>query len=265
MKRPIVLSEVEQEKKLHIPNDLYSHLITHAYMYLQPNGWFHDHPRDEEGITPWMTYPAIAFLKNIINKQNKVLEYGCGYSTVFFSERAGQTVAVEHNPEWYDYIKEHAPSATIHLVNQGAQIHPFAQETFEVFDKHFPEVHSDNVDHDLQHGMLNREFAGYASTIYHYPKGHFDVIVLDGMARLLTGIMAVERIAENGIIILDNSDRWQYNLLQKYLADEGYKRIDFWGPGFNNHKAWCTSIYGKNMPFNNNDIERPIKQGDLFV
>jgi len=265
MKKPIILLEENGIKKLSVPEHLTSHINTLAYLYLQSNGWFHDHPIDEEGITPWMTFPAIAFLKNIIGKQNKIFEYGCGYSTKFFSERAGTVVSIEHNVEWYEYMKENAPLATIHLVNQGAQLHPDAIEIFEVFNKYFPEIHSDNVEHDLQHGMLNREFAGYASTIYHYPKGHFDVIILDGMARLLTGIMAVERIAENGIIILDNSDRWQYNLLQKYLADEGYKRIDFWGPGFNNHKAWCTSIYGKNMPFNNNDIERPIIQGDLFV
>ena len=76
MKTPISAIEIQGFKQLNIPNDLQSHLTTHAYLYLQPRGWFNDFPEDIEGVTPWMTFPAIAFLKDIINKDTKVFEYG---------------------------------------------------------------------------------------------------------------------------------------------------------------------------------------------
>jgi hypothetical protein len=126
-------------------------------------------------------------------------------------------------------------------------------------------VRSDDRDHDVRHGLINNEFAGYASTIYNYPQGYFDVIVLDGMARALSGVLAVERARDDTLIILDNSDRWQYNTLQQYLIDKGYKRIDFWGPGWNNYNAWCTSVFCKNFSFKNNRSLRPETEGPIFT
>lgn len=265
MKRPITITEVDQEKKLHLPQDLHSHLITHAYLYLQPNGWFNDFPCDEEGITPWYTFPAISFIKDIISVNTKVFEYGSGFSTLFYNTNAGQTISIEHDPLWYDKIKEQLPNAHITLVEQNAEVHPEAQELVTNFRQNYLQVRSDNLQHDLRHGLVNDEFAGYASTIYHYPKGHFDIVVLDGMARSLCGVLAAERLNDDGIIILDNSDRWHYNELQKHLTNKGYKRIDFWGPGFNNHRAWCTSIFAKNLSFTNNRLERPVVDGEIIL
>jgi hypothetical protein len=266
MKKPITLLEEDGVKKISIPGEFSSHLSTFAYLYLQPNGWFSDYPCDEEGITPWMTYPSIAFMKDIISKQNNVFEYGSGYSTLFFRELSNRTVTVEHDSKWFELVRENVgDDDDLHLIVQGSNAHPESLEILDFFARNFPEVRSNDLSHDLQHGMLNLEFAGYASTLYNYPKGYFDVIVLDGMARNLTGVIAADRIADNGIIVLDNSDRWQYNTLQKYLQEKGYKRIDFWGPGFGNHKSWCTSFYAKNMPFTNNNIERKTKDGELFI
>jgi len=44
--------------------------------------------------------------------------------------------------------------------------------------------------------------------------------------------LAAEYVSEDGMIILDNSDRWQYNDLQHYLIQaKKVKRIDFQGLG----------------------------------
>jgi hypothetical protein len=265
MKKPITLVEQDGAQRLSLANDLSSHLSTHAYLYLQPNGWFNDFPCDEEGVTPWMTFPAIAFLKDVLSKESKVFEYGCGYSTVFFNNYVGETVSVEHDMTWVERVKENTPTATIHTIDQNARIHDDAMELVNKFIDTFPQVRSDDRDHDVRHGLINNEFAGYASTIYNYPQGYFDVIVLDGMARALSGVLAVERARDDTLIILDNSDRWQYNHLQQYLADKGYKRIDFWCTGWNNYNAWCTSIFCKNFSFKNNRLARPEREGPIFT
>ena len=190
-----------------------------------------------------MTYPSIPFLKDIISKDTKVFEYGSGFSTIFFSRIAGETVCVEHDKEWVDHARNNAPAATVHHVDQNAQVHPDAERIVTDFKAEFPQIRTDLYEHDFKHGLINDEFAGYASTIYKYPQGYFDIIVLDGMARLLTGVIACERIGDKGLIVLDNSDRWHYNYLQQYLVDKGFGRIDFWGPGFNNHSPWLSLIH----------------------
>jgi len=265
MKKPITLIDQGGVKRLSLVGELHSHLTTHAYLYHQPNGWFNDFPCDEEGITPWYTFPAISFLKDIINKDTKVFEYGTGYSTIFFNQNAGETVTVEHDSNWMNNVKEQVPDATIHIVDQNAKIHDDAAPVVEDFIKTFTQIVSDDRDHDVRHGLINNEFAGYASTIYNYPKGYFDVIVLDGMARALSGVLAAEVAREDTLIILDNSDRWQYNPLQKYLIDRGFMRIDFWGPGWNNYHAWCTSIFCKKFDFKNNRLLRPKQEGPILT
>ena len=162
-------------------------------------------------------------------------------------------------------MKADVPNAVIYLVDQNAKVHDDAEEIVNNFIENFPQIRSDDRDHDVRHGLINNEFAGYASTIYNYPKGYFDVIVLDGMARALSGVLAVERARDDTLIILDNSDRWQYNTLQEYLIDKGYKRIDFWGPGWNNYHAWCTSIFCKNFNFKNNRLQRPETEGPILT
>jgi hypothetical protein len=265
MKKPITLVEQDGAKRLSLANDLSSHLSTHAYLYLQEKGWFNDFPCDEEGITPWYTFPAIAFLKDIVNKDIKIFEYGTGYSTIFFNQNAGETVTVEHDSNWVSNVKEQVPDAKIHLVDQNARVHDDATHIVNIFVESFPQVKSDDRDHDVRHGLINNEFAGYASTIFNYPKGYFDIIVLDGMARALSGVLAAEHARDDTIIILDNSDRWQYNNLQQYLSDKGFMRIDFTGPGWNNYNAWTTSFFCRKFSFKNNRLQRPETEGPILT
>lgn len=265
MKKPIVLVEENGAQRLSLSNDLSSHLSTHAYLYLQPNGWFNDYPCDEEGVTPWMTFPAISFLKDIIDKKTKVFEYGSGFSTMFFNQRCGETVTVEHDPVWFNTIKAQLPDSKISLIEQNAKVHEDAADLVTNFITGVPQIRTEDRDHDLRHGLINNEFAGYATKLFEYPKGHFDIIVLDGMARALTGVMAVERARFDTLIVLDNSDRWHYNHLQQYLVDKGYRRIDFWGPGWNNYHAWCTSFFFRTATFKNNRLSRPETKGPIFT
>jgi len=264
MKKPITLVEVDGDKRLTLPPEMHSHLSTHAYLYLQPRGWFNDYPMDEEGITPWYTFPAISFIKDVISKETKVFEYGTGFSTIFFNTNAGEVVTVEHDGEWVQRIKDNVPNALIHTIDQNAKVHDDAVDTVERFKSTFTQFESGDKSHDIKHGLVNNEFAGYASKIYEYPHGYFDIIVLDGMARTLSGVLAAERARDDTLIILDNSDRWQYNPLQEYLNQKGFMRIDFWGPGWNNYHAWCTSIFCKKFSFKNNRLLRPEQEGPIL-
>lgn len=267
MKKPITLVELDGAKRLSMEQDYSSHLSTHAYLYLQPNGWFNDYPCDEEGITPWYTFPAIAFLKDIIKPEYKVLEYGSGFSTLYFKNKVSTLITVEHSQEWADKLLLENSTLDIHVVKENAGIHPVAEDKFKYFVENFIQIRTNDYDHDLRHGLVCDSFGGYASMIFQSQPNFYDMVVIDGMARALCTYLTVEsgNLKDDGIIILDNSDRWQYNPIQTYLHDKGYGRIDFWGPGWNNYNAWCTSFYSKKFPINNNRITRTETTGLIFV
>jgi hypothetical protein len=257
MKTPIILNP-NQQNSLTFPNELSSHILTQAYLYLQPNGWFHDFPCDEDGTTPWYTFPAITFLKDIIKPTWKVFEYGSGYSTLFFSKHVQELISIEHDKEWHDSLLVENPNLNVHLVTQNADAHIESTACYNNFIENFDQIRTNNYEHDFRHGLISNEFGGYASKIFEAPAKHYDLVVIDGMARALCAVMTVEsyRLKDNGIIILDNSDRWQYNPIQEYLNKNGFGRIDFYGPGWNNHAGWCTSFYSQSFPINNNSVMR---------
>ena len=221
--------------------------------YLAPNGYWNPFPSDSSGeAIPWYTYPAITFLKNVIQAEWKVFEYGCGYSTVFWNRNCAKTVSVEHDEQWFNRLRETHQDFEIYLVKEGTSLRQ--QEAtglialFEAHHFHLPL--SPIRDHNIEHGMLNREFANYAATLTKFPRGFFDVIIVDGMARSMCLYLAAEYVSEDGMIILDNSDRWQYNDLQNYLIQaKKFKRIEFQGLGPLNTYGWTTSVFFKNADF----------------
>src|SRR5262245_47345504 len=59
---------------------------------------------------PWITYPAIEFLKQLDLRDKTVFEYGCGGSTIFWGRNAGRVDSVEHNQEFVEVITPLLPS-----------------------------------------------------------------------------------------------------------------------------------------------------------
>lgn len=60
---------------------------------------------DENGNpVPWITYPAILYLKQIDFSECSVFEYGAGASTRFWSRHAKKVVSVEHDEQWASKI-----------------------------------------------------------------------------------------------------------------------------------------------------------------
>lgn len=264
MKKPIKLVEKDGRKIVEVPDELRHKIGTFSLQYLQENGFFNDEPSDKDGYTPWYTYPAIDFLKDILKPEHKVIEYGSGYSTLFYSKRVKELFTVEHDLDWAKKIVSIDPSLEIKVCVSNCRPIEESIPKIKEFIQNFKQIRSNHPDHDLKHGLNNNDFAGYASMIYSHPKGYFDVVVVDGMARSLCGYLAVEMIKDDGIIILDNSDRWHYNNLQRYFVDQGFGRIDFWGPGHGLYEKWCTSFFSRKFQIINNQVERVVIDGPII-
>ena len=241
-------------------------VLQFAQNYLVARGW------NREGIVdgqnnpiPWYTYPAIEFLSTIVRKEWRVLEYGCGYSTLFWKAHVKQVVSVEHNAAFAESLRKLDGDLDIRVRAINAP-HPNS------FDRYLADFRARNFDlplspdaaHNAEHGLLNEPFAAYVAEATTFDAGYFDVIVADGMARALSLFTASQLIAPDGIVILDNSDRWQYNAALRWMAEKGFARIDFFGPGAHNRFGWGTSIFSRSIePLQPVVTDRPAKHGDL--
>lgn len=181
--------------------------------YLCEIGWLKSFDRkspvDSHGNPiPWVTYSFIDFIKERLNKQHTVFEFGSGSSTSFYAKQAGIVVSVEHDKDWYEKIistkPENAELIFCELVRNG----------------------------DYCRVPLKLEET-------------FDIIIVDGRDRVNCCKQSVGALSENGVIVLDDSERESYKEGINFLIKEGFKHLSFTGisPGLFYNKA--TSIFYK--------------------
>lgn len=179
--------------------------------YLRESGWFgsvaRSMPVDGAGNPiPWYTYGAIRFLADRLVAPVSVFEYGSGNSTLWWAERARRVVCCEHDRYWHSLMTTRLP---------------------------------DNVEH------LFCEFVPGAEYAQQIARNHdeFDIVVIDGRDRVNCAKNSVQALRPRGVVVWDNSDRTEYQPGYDFLANQGFKRLDFWGMGPINSYGWCTSVF----------------------
>lgn len=233
-----------------------------AALYLMRKGWFatlEGSSVDDKGALPWLTYPAIMQLSRLIKPHHRVFEYGCGHSSIWFSQRAAEVVSVEHDAEWAGRLAALGlPNVKVTHRGSDAPVSDDDQRILEPFFAGAPKLPlSRDAEHNLKHGLVTRGFLGYAAELLRYPKATFDIILVDGMARCLTAWLAGQYVKSDGIIIFDNADRWQYNAAFRFLSEQGFRRIDFCGPAPVSRLELCTAIFVRSLDCFADSIESP--------
>ena len=246
------------QSSIQLQNRMYSVVAN----YLEPRGWLNEDPRDATGYLPWYTYPCISFLRDIIDPEWRVFEYGGGYSTLYYRDRVREVVSIDHDLEWSQRVRKLDPRVQLRIVKAGDPATESMQANLQEFlDLGFTLPRTDNEQHDHHHGLANQEYAAYAGQLMLQPPGYYNVVAVDGMARSLCAYTASKYVADDGFIILDNADRYQYNDVQQYLISQGYGRIDFWGTGPLNFWEWTTSVFSRRFGIVNRQIQRPHRAG----
>jgi len=172
-------------------------LLINKKSYLRSTGYLRSfkqgHPCDENGeFLPWMNFPVIAFLKERLNKNINIFEYGSGYSTRFYAERVNTVTSLEYNQRWYDRIKNTLPS---------------------------------NVDLIYQKSDIDGQ---YCRAIQQTNK-KYELVIVDGDDRHNCMRECIDSLTENGVVILDDSQRAEYDDCILTLEQSGFKRIHFEG------------------------------------
>lgn len=69
----------------------------------------------------------------------------------------------------------------------------------------------------------------------------YDMIVIDGRWRFDSAMEALKNVSSNGVIVLDNSER--FPVVCQHFTDAGFIQIDFSGYGPINWFTWTTSVF----------------------
>lgn len=168
-------------------------------------GFFWDENKE---INPWIAKSVTDIIKRHLNRSMTVFEWGTGNSTLFWSQYVRKVVSVEYDYIWYEKLKKMIP---------------------------------DNVQLEVCRLEYNGE---YCRKILACDE-KFDIILIDGRDRVRCAQNAVKRIAENGVIIWDNSDRKEYQEGYRFLKECGYKQLEMCSVSYGIVSGLCTSLFYK--------------------
>ncbi|MGE3613201.1 MAG: hypothetical protein AB7G20_07000 [Sulfurimonas sp.] len=183
--------------------------------YLKEIGWINSFknqmPMDiNSSPLPWVTYGFIDFVSERLNKTMDVFEYGSGNSTLWYGKKVNYVTSVEHDISWFEKIKNKMPN---------------------------------NVNINYEELIYNGDYSKFPTKL----DKKFDIVVIDGRDRVNCIKNSINCIKEDGVIVLDDSEREVYLNGMKFLLENNFKKIDFWGisPGLF-YKKNTTIFYKSN-------------------
>ena len=181
----------------------------HLESALKKYGWFRSYHSkrsvDAAGNPlPWYTYPFIFFLGPRIKPDFEVFEYGSGNSTKWYASRVKQITAVEHEQAWVAIVEPDLPAnASIRFRELGE---------------------------------------AYVQAIGETGK-QYQIIVVDGRKRVKCVEFSHSYLADDGVLILDNSDREYYDAAKDFMENLGFRRLDFYGMGPIVSHEFCSTVF----------------------
>jgi hypothetical protein len=152
---------------------------------------------------PWWTFAASAEVSDFLAQRPhaRVFEWGAGSSTVWLAKRSESVTSVESDVGWAQRVSASVPG---HVALMTPPI-PRATRSTRVRSKRW--------------GYLSLDFSAYAGAIDAIP-GDFDLIIIDGRAREACFARALPRLAVNGMIVFDNTNRRRYRRVLRHHRDD---------------------------------------------
>ncbi len=144
---------------------------------------------------PWWTYGAIDEIEKWLLElpgPARVLEYGSGASTLWLAARCGEVHSVEHDLEFAEVTRKMCSGAA------NVTIHPVAAS--RAAD---PAVPSERIGHE---GLDFSDYISTGATL----GGQFDLVIVDGRARVASMEASLPLLSPGGRIVFDNSRRKRY-------------------------------------------------------
>lgn len=178
--------------------------------------WAHDRINRESAISrglPWISYPALRLLEDVVKPGMRVFEWGSGGSTVFFARKGCRVTSIESSEVWHGRLES---GLSVLTPEQRSNV-----------DLRFIKAHAQEYPQGLD---------AYVSSVL--DGGPWDLILVDGWERVRCAETAQVTLAPDGILIFDNSDQPQFASVRLRLQETPF-------PGFGVSRIWPTqtSVY----------------------
>jgi hypothetical protein len=184
-------------------------LTTKGYLY--ERGWVNS-VRMQRPINannepvPWVTISFLDFIRPRLKADMTIFEYGSGNSTLFYSRLVKSVTSVESDKSWYQNIEKEMPAnVTLRYVPREAQ----------------------------------DDYCNFASK----SALRYDLIIVDGHSRFDCVKACLNSLSDNGVIVLDNSNRAEYKEIYEFLDIKGFRSLDFWGMAPGSLRTNCTTVF----------------------
>lgn len=164
-------------------------------------------PVDEQDRPlPYLPYCVTELLIERLTPDLQVLEFGSGFSTMFFMTRVAHVTSVEHDAQWLARVRDRMAGNVTLLSSSNAT----------------PEQYAAPV-------RANSDC--------------YDLILVDGQHRLACFALALERVAPTGVILLDDSERTVYTDAFGLAANAGFRALHLRGHKPDSVNLHRTSIF----------------------
>lgn len=134
-------------------------------------------------------------IKILLQKDDKMLEWGSGGSTLFFSQFVDEYISIEHDKDWHKQIAKKIPKNVRYFL-----VKP---------NKKLTKKHKGNIE----------QLKDYVEKINEFDK--FDKILIDGRARVACAKEALNHLKKDGIVFVH--DFWKRDRYLQIL--KWYKEI----------------------------------------
>ena len=175
---------------------------------------------------PWINAGAVRYLAHFLTPSMTAFEWGGGRSTFFLARRVARLVTVEHREKWRrrlarELVGQGVVNVVLRFAPPGdAPGSPDARPAVWRQTGYVPE---------------KPEFAAYADAILDFGPDSFDVVSVDGRARVACALNALSRLRPGGLLVLDNSEWEKYAPV--FAATSGWPRRDF------ENGVWRTTLW----------------------
>ena len=178
-------------------------------------------------------------LTKYLKKDTEMLEWGCGGSTIKFASEVKSIDSIEHQLEWYNNIKDivpsnvslyHVPPNDINLRDKILDKSAFIAQKPCIERNNKIRIENDILFRECRDGKDWHEYINYINFPETLNK-KYDVILIDGRARVMCAVKALSLLKENGVVMVHDfkgdrviGGRWYYQGILNY-----YDEIDSGG------------------------------------
>lgn len=159
---------------------------------------------------PWMVYEATEYLLKKIDHNSRIFEFGSGASTIFLLNQWPKTlVSVETNPLWKIFISS-LIAKEFDITNKTLES-DLSANLISNFDYKLFTINHNDDESKIQYSQIPNN-----------NNNKFDIIIIDSCCRYQCFNMAVKSLAEDGMIILDDSQRRGYKKIFSLAESYGF-------------------------------------------